>query len=123
MRLSSIRMQESLLAVTPPTAPEVYEIPDIWSSHMADIEEDIWISNIEEKLCCTSMQTFSYDSPLNSVQNLLVTASENEEEFDFYPSNVVFDVQKSKYLYILEIISYFRSYPLTLVDLDLPANS
>ena len=29
------------------------------------------------------MQTFSSDSLLNSVQNLRVIASENEEEFDF----------------------------------------
>ena len=59
------------------------------STHMADTEEDIRISDIEEKHCCTSMQTFYSDSPLNSVQNLPVIASESEEEFDLSPSNVV----------------------------------
>ena len=39
------------------------------------------------------MQTFSSDSPLNSVQNLPVIASESEEEFDFSPSNVVAGVK------------------------------
>ena len=34
------------------------------------------------------MQAFSSDSPLNSVQNLSVIASESEEEFDFSPSIV-----------------------------------
>ena len=35
--LQSIRMEESLLEVTPsPAAPEVYEIPDISPPHMAD---------------------------------------------------------------------------------------
>ena len=34
------------------------------------------------------MQTFSSDSPLNSVQNLPVIASESEEEFDLSPYNV-----------------------------------
>ena len=41
------------------------------------------------------MQTFSSDSSiLNSVQSLSVTASENEEEFDFSLSNVVVGVEK-----------------------------
>ena len=45
--LQSIWMEESLLEVTPsPTAPEVYDISDI-SPHMADLEEDIWISIFE----------------------------------------------------------------------------
>ena len=69
-----------------PTTPKFYEIYDISYSHMADPEEDIRISDIEEKLCCTSMQTFSSDSPLNFVQNLLVISSESEEELDFSPS-------------------------------------
>ena len=34
-----------------------------------EIEQQI---NIEEKLCCTSIQTFTGDFPLNYVQNLLV---------------------------------------------------
>ena len=63
-------------------APEVYEISDISSSHMDDLEENIQISDIEEKIFCTSMQTFSSDSPLNFVQNLPVVASESEEEFN-----------------------------------------
>ena len=40
--LQSIRMEESLLEVTPyPASPEVYEISGISSPHMADPEEDI----------------------------------------------------------------------------------
>ena len=57
------------------------------------------------------------------MQNLPVTASKNEEEFDFSPSNVDFDVQISNYLDILERISYFSIDPFTLIDLELPANS
>ena len=53
----------------------------------------IQISDIEEKFCCTSMQTFTGDFPLNSVQNLLVIASESEEKFDFSSSNVAVGVQ------------------------------
>ena len=46
-----IRIDESLLGVTPsPVAQEVYEISNIWSSHMVDPEEDIQISIIEEKI-------------------------------------------------------------------------
>ena len=87
--LQSIRIEDSLHAVTPsPDAPEVHEISDISSSHIAETEEDIGISDIEEKFCCTSMQTFTGDFPLNSVQNLLVIASKSEEKFDFSPSNV-----------------------------------
>ena len=69
-------------------ASEVYEISDISSPHMDEIEEDIWIYDIEEKYCCTSMQTFNSDFPLNSVQNFPVIASKSEEEFDFSLSNV-----------------------------------
>ena len=81
----SIRIEDSLHAVTPsPDAPKVHEISDISSSHIAETEEDIRISDIEEKHCCTSMQTFNGDFPLNSVQNLPVIASESEEKFDFF---------------------------------------
>ena len=88
-----------------PVGPEVYEIYDISSSHIAETEEDIRISDIEEKLCCTSMQTFNGDFPLNSVQNLPVIAFESEEKFDFSPSNVAAGVQICDTLYILEEIS------------------
>ena len=114
----SIRIEESLLAVTPsPAALEVYEISDISSSHMDDIEEDIRISNIEEKISFHSMQTFSSDSPLNYVQSLPMIASKNAEEFNLSLSNVDAGVKKSNNLYVFEEISYFRSDPLTLIDL------
>ena len=48
------------------------------------------------------MQTFTGDFPLNSVQNLPVTASESEEKFDFSPSNVVAGVKICDTLDILE---------------------
>ena len=86
----AIRIEESLHAVTPsPDAPKVHEISDISYYHIYEIEEYIRISDIEEKFCCTSMQTFISDFPLNSVQNLLVIASESEEKFDFSPYNVL----------------------------------
>ena len=70
------------------------------------------------------MQTFSSDSfILNYVQSLRVIVSENEKEFDFSISNVVFGVEKSNALDILEEISNFRSDPFTLFDLELPSNS
>ena len=50
------------------------------------------------------MQTFIGDFPLNSVQNLLVIASESEEKFDFSPSNVAAGVKICNTLYILEEI-------------------
>ena len=54
-----------------PAAPDVYEISDISSYHMADPEEDIKISIIEEKLSFHSLQKFSSDSSiLNSVHSL-----------------------------------------------------
>ena len=70
----SIWIEEILLGVTPsPTAPEVYEIFDISSSHIIDPEEDIQISVIEEKLSFHSMQTFSSGSSiLNYVHSLPV---------------------------------------------------
>ena len=74
-------------------------------SHLlSETEEYIRISDIEEKFCCTSMQTFTSDFPLNSVQNLPVIASENEEKFDFSPSNVAAGVQIFGTLDILEEI-------------------
>ena len=119
-----IRIEESLLAVPPPAAPEVYEIYDISSSHMVDPEEDIRISVIEEKYSFHSMQKFSSDSPIiNYVHSLPVIASESEKEFDFSPSNVVAGVQISNTLDILEIISYCRSDPFTLIDVEIPTNS
>ena len=69
------------------------------------------------------MQTFSSDSFLNSVQSFPVIASENEEEFDFSPSNVVVVVHIINNLYFFEIISYCRSNPFMLIDLELPTNS
>ena len=57
------------------------------------------------------MQTFSNDSPLNSVQNLPAIASESEDEFDLSPSNVVVGVYISNTLDILEKILDFRSGP------------
>ena len=40
--LQSIRIEESLLGVTPsPSTPEIYEISNISSPHMDDPEEDI----------------------------------------------------------------------------------
>ena len=85
-----------------PDAPEVYEISGISSPHMVETEEDIGISDIEEKYCCTSMQTFTGDFPLNSVQNLPIIASESEEKFDFYSSNVAAGVKICKKLDYLE---------------------
>ena len=49
--------------------------------------------------------------------------SEYEEELDFSISNDVAGVQISNTMDILEIISYCRIYPLTLIDLELPTNS
>ena len=50
-------------------------------------------------------------------------ALENEEEFNFSLSHVDVGVQKGNTLDILEGISYFRIYPFTLIDLELPLNS
>ena len=65
----------------------------------------------------------SSDFPLNSVQNLLVIASESEEKIDIYPSNVASGVKICNTLEILEEISYYHSDPFAPRDLDLPANS
>ena len=89
---------------------------------MDDTKKYIQISDIEEKYFCTSMQTFSNDFPLNSMQNLPVIASESEEKFVFSPSNVVVGVKISNTLDILEKLSDCRSDPFTLLDLDLVAN-
>ena len=70
------------------------------------------------------MQTFSSDSfILNFVQNLPVIVSKNEEEFGFSISNVATGMQKNNTLDFLEEISYFRSDPFTLLDLELLTNS
>ena len=103
-------------------AIEVHEIYDISYSHISETEEDIRISNIEEKCCYTSMQTFTGDFPLNFVQNLLVIASKSEENFDFSPSNVAAGVKICDTLDILEEISYYQSDPFTphcVKDMDL----
>ena len=90
---------------------------------MAETEEDIQISDIEEKHCCTSMQTFTDDFPLNSMQNLPVIASESEEKFDFSSANVAAGVKICKKLDILEEISDYKSDTFAPHDLDLPTNS
>ena len=61
------------------------------------------------------MQTFASDFPLNSVQNLLVIASEIEEKFDFSPSNVVAGVKICDTLDILEEISTRVIYSLPMI--------
>ena len=87
-----------------PTAPEVYEISDILSPHMADPKEDIQISIVEENLSFHSMQKFSSDSSIiNYVHSLPVIAPGKGEEFDFFVSNDVAGVNISNYLDILEI--------------------
>ena len=70
----SIRIEESLLRVTPPTAPEVYGISDISYPQMDDPEKDIQISSFEEKYTY-SLQKFSSDS-LKFVHGLPVSVSE-----------------------------------------------
>ena len=83
---------------------------------MTDLEEDIWISIFEEKISFYSLQKFSSDS-LNFVHSLPVIISKKEEEFDFSISNDVAGVQISNTMDILEIISYYRSDPCTLINL------
>jgi len=121
----SIRIEESLLGVTPsPAAPEVYEISDISTPHMADPKEDIRISVVEENLSFHSMQKFSSDSSIiNYVHSLPVVSAGKGEEFDFSVSNDVAGVKISNYLDILEIISDYRIIPNTLIYLELPTNS
>ena len=70
------------------------------------------------------MQKFFSDSSiLNYVHSLTVIASGKGEEFDFSVSNDVDGVKISNYLDILDIISYCRSDPFTLIDLDIPTIS
>ena len=88
-----------------PTAPIVYEIYDISSSHMADPKEDIQSFVFEEKLSFHSMQKFSSDSSiLNSVHSLSVIVSEYEEKFDFSIYNDVAGVKIINTMDILEMI-------------------
>ena len=102
--LQSIQIEESILGVTPYlAAPEVYEISHISYPHMADPEEEIWISIFEEKISFYSLQKFSSDS-LNFVHSLPVIVLEKEEEFDFSISNDVAGVKIINTKYILEII-------------------
>ena len=68
------------------------------------------------------MQKFTSDS-LNFVHSLLVIVSEYEEEFDLSIYNDVSGVKISNTMDILEIISYYRSDPFTLINLYLPINS
>ena len=76
-----------------PIAPEFYEIYDISYYHMADLEEEIRIYFIEEKLSFHSMQKISSGSSiLNYVHSLPMIVSKNEEEFDFSISNDVVGV-------------------------------
>ena len=60
----SIRIVESLLVVTPPVSPKVYEISNISFSHAVDPEEDIQTSIVEEKLSFHPTQSFSSDSSI-----------------------------------------------------------
>ena len=77
-------------------APEVYEIYDISYPHMADLEEDIRISVVEENVSFLSMQKFSSDSSIiNSRHSLPVISPGKGEEFDFSVSNDVSGVQIS----------------------------
>ena len=70
------------------------------------------------------MQKYSSDSSiLNYVHSLSVIVLENEEEFNFSLYNVVVGMHKSNTLEFLEIISYCRSDPFTLIYLVLPSNS
>ena len=70
------------------------------------------------------MQKLSSDSSIiNYVHSLSVISWAKGEEFDFSVSNDIACVKISNYLDILEIISYFRSDPFTLIDLELPTNS
>ena len=105
-----------------PAAPEVYEISDISSPHMVDLEEDIQIFVFEEKLSFYSLQKFCNDY-LNFVHSLPVIVSEKEEEFDFSISNDVAGVHIINTMDILERISYYRSDSFILINLELPVNS
>ena len=70
------------------------------------------------------MQKFSSDSSIiNYVHSLPVISRGKGEEFDVSVSNDVAGVKIINYLDILEIISYCRSDPFTLIYLELPTNS
>ena len=113
-------MEKSLLEVTPsPAAPELY---DISSPHMADPEEDIRISACDEKYSFHSLQKFSRNS-LNFVHSLPITVLEMVKESDFFIYNNFSGVYISNTIDILEIISYYKSDPFTLINLELPVNS
>ena len=82
-----------------PDATEVHEISDISSSNIAETEEDVRISDIEEKFCCTSMQTFTdyhsdpfashdLDFPANSCR-IACTKMQNFEEEESRASTVL----------------------------------
>ena len=111
--------------MTPSPFPlEIYEIYDISYSHIADPEEDIRHSVIEENLSFHSTHTVSSDSSiLNYMQSFPGKAQRAEEKFSSFLSNHVVGVKKSDTLDALEEISYFRSDPFTLIDLELPTNS
>ena len=66
---------------------------------MANPEEYIRISDVEENLPFHSMEKFSNDSSIiNSVHNLPVISLGKGEEFDFSVSNDINGVKKSNYL-------------------------
>ena len=52
-----------------------------------------------------------------------MTVSETIEEFDFFVYNNVAGVQIINSTDILEIISYYKSDPFTLINIELPINS
>ena len=80
-----------------PVAPEVYEISDISSPHMANPEEYIRISDVEENLSFHSMPKFSNDSSIiNFMHSLSVISPGKGEEFGFSISNDV--VKETRYL-------------------------
>ena len=69
------------------------------------------------------MQKFSSDSSIiNFVHSLSMIPPGKREKIDLYIYNDVVGVHISNYLDILEIISYFRIDPFTLIDLELPTN-
>ena len=89
-----IRTVESFLAMNPsPIAPKFYEIFDTSYSHIDDLEEDIWISVVEEKISFHSTQLFSSDfSILNYVQSFPGKAERAKEKFNSSLSNHVVGV-------------------------------
>ena len=103
-------------------APEVYEISDISSPHMDDLEQDIKISVCEEKHSSYCLQNFSSNS-LNFVHSLPVTVLETVGEFALSIYNDVSGVHISNISDIVEIISYYKSDPFTLINLELSVNS